>query len=205
MPRHHFAVSRSIVAAGLIIVATGCASGGSGASFVPPSRPAEFSLASIPWGIAPDSVTSLIGPLGYNYNKADEDGDLWYDGILYRTPTRVYAFISQQKLVKFRVVIHTPDEKAITTYQSARAELVKQYGQPRETVEEYDAPYTKGDNKQQRAFKEKKATMRTYWLPKGSRTAHVSIAVSSDLTVLVDYESAAWDKESLRRRKARGE
>jgi hypothetical protein len=167
---------------------------------VPPSRPAEFSLASIPWGIAADSVTALMEPLGYNYNKADGDGDLWYDGILYRTPTRVYAFMSQQKLVKFRVLITTPDEKAIATYQSARAELIKRYGEPRETVEEYEAPYAKGDNKQLKAFKEKKATMRTYWLPKGSRTSHVAIAVGNNLTVVVDYESAAWNKESVRRR-----
>ncbi len=201
MPRHWFTLTRAHVALALVIATTGCASGSSSASFVPPSRPAEFSLSSIPWGIVQDSVTALIEPLGYNYNKADEDGDLWYDGILYRAPTRVYAFMGpQKKLVKFRVVIHTADEKAITTYQSARAELVRQYGQPRETVEEYDAPYKKGDNNYIKAFKAKKAVMRTYWLPKGTRTPHVSIAVSSNLTVLIDYESAAWDKESLRRR-----
>jgi hypothetical protein len=200
MPRHLFVVSRAHVALGVLIAAMGCASSGSSPSFVPPSRPAEFSLAGIPWGIAPDSVTALIGPLGYNYNKADDDGDLWYDGMLYRAPTRVFAFMGQQKLVKFRVIIHTADEKAIATYQNARAELVKQYGQPRETVEEYDAPYAKGDNKQLKAFKAKKATMRTYWLPKGSRTSHISISVTNNLTVLVDYESAAWDKESVRRR-----
>ena len=203
MPRQLFAVSRAYAALGLLIAAAGCASGGSrSAAFVPPSRPAEFSLAGIPWGIGADSLTALISPLGYNYNKADDDGDLWYDGILYRTPTRVYAFMSNQKLVKFRVVIHTPDEKAIATYNSARAELVKQYGQPRETLEEYEAPYAKGDNKHVKAFKDKKATMRTYWLPKGSRTSHVAVSVASNLTVFVDYESAAWDKESVRRRQS---
>lgn len=205
MPRPFFVVSRAHVALGFLVAAMGCASGGSSKpTFVPPSRPAEFSLAGIPWGIAPDSVTALIGPLGYNYNKADEDGDLWYDGILYRAPTRVFAFIAQQKLIKFRVIIHTPDEKAITTYQNARAELVRMYGQPRETVEEYEAPYAKGDNKREKAFKDKKATMRTYWLPKGSRTSHVAIEVTNNLTVLVDYESAAWDKESVRRRQSGG-
>ena len=202
MSRHLSVVSRAHVALGLLLTTIGCASGSSSPAFVPPSRPAEFSLAGIPWGIAPDSVSALITPLGYNYNKADEDGDLWYDGILYRAPTRVFAFIGpEKKLVKLRVVIHTPDERAITAYQNARAELVKQYGQPKETVEEYEAPYAKGDNKQEKAFKDKKATMRTYWLPKGSRTTHVSVSVTSNLTVVVDYESAAWDKESLRRRR----
>jgi hypothetical protein len=204
MSSHLVVLPRTHVTLGLLIAALGCSSGSSSASFVPPSRPAEFSLSGIPWGIAPDSVTALIEPLGYNYNKADGDGDLWYDAMLYRTPTRVYAFIGQQKLVKFRVVIHTPDEKAIATYQNARAELIRQYGQPRETVEEYEAPFAKGDNKYIKAFKAKKAIMRTYWLPKGNRTSHVAIAVSSDLTVLIDYESAAWDRESKRRRQSGG-
>jgi hypothetical protein len=146
-------------------------------------------------------VTALVTPRGYNYNKADNDGDLWYDGVLYRAPTRIYAFMAQQqKLVKFRVLINTPDANAVTTYQNARAELVKQYGQPRETIEEYEAPYAKGDNKQIQAFKDKKATMRTYWLPTGSRTSRVSIGVTPQLTVIVDYESSAWDRESVRRR-----
>lgn len=202
MARHLFVVSRAHAALALLVATLGCAGGSSSASFVPPSRPAEFSLSSIPWGIAADSVTALIEPLGYNYNKADEDGDLWYDAMLYRAPTRVYAFMGQQKLVKLRVVIHTADEKAISTYQNARQELIKQYGQPRETVEEYEPPYRKGDNKEIKAFRAKKAFMRTYWLPKGTRTPHVAIAVSSDLTVLIDYESAAWDKENKRRRQA---
>ena len=204
MPRHLFAVSRACVALGFLITAIGCASGSSrSAAFVPPSRPAEFSLAGIPWGIAADSVTEHVAPLGYNYNKTDEDGDLLYDGLLYRVPTRIFAFMGQQKLVKFRMVIYTPDERAIATYQNARTELVKQYGQPRETVEEYEAPYNKGDAKQQlKAFKDKKATMRTDWLPKGTRTPHVAIFVTSNLTVVVDYESAAWDKESVRRRQS---
>jgi hypothetical protein len=200
MPRLVSAVSRACIALGVLVAAWGCASGG--ASFVPPSRPAEFSLAGIPWGISADSLTELMTPRGYNYNKADDEGDLWFDGILYRTPTRVYAFMGQQKLVKFRVIINTPDENAITMYRNARAELVKQYGQPKETIEEYEAPYAKGDNKQLRAFKDKKAMMRTYWLPTGggSRTSLVAVEVTNNLAVLVDYETSAWDRESVRRR-----
>jgi hypothetical protein len=201
MHRHLLAASRPCVALGLLLAVAGCASSSSGASFVPPSRPAEFSLAGIPWGIVPDSVTELIATRGYNYNKTDDDGDLWYDGMLFHMPTRVYAFMAQQKLVKFRVVINTPDENAISMYQHARAELVKQYGQPKETLEEYQAPYAKGDGKYIKAFREKKATMHSYWLP-GGRTSHVSVGVSNELAVVVDYEGAPWDKESVRRRKA---
>ncbi|HEY2067480.1 MAG TPA: hypothetical protein VGG84_16105 [Gemmatimonadaceae bacterium] len=192
------AFSRVCLALGLI--AAGACATGHGNSFVPPSRPAEFSLTGIPWGISADSVTELMSPRGYNYNKTDDDGDLWYDGVLYRTATRVYAFMGQQKLTKFRMVINTPDEEAVATYQKVRAELIRQYGQPKETVEEYEPPYTKGDARLINAFKEKKAAMRTYWLPTGTRTSLVAVAVSNNLAVVVDYETTAWDKESVRRR-----
>jgi hypothetical protein len=200
---HHSAraFSRACVALGLVAVSACATSHGN--SFVPPSRPAEFSLAGIPWGIAADSVTELMSPRGYNYNKTDDDGDLWFDGVLYRTATRVYAFMGQQRLVKFRMVINTPDEDAVGTYQKVRAELIRQYGQPKETVEEFEAPYTKGDGRIANAFKDKKAAMRTYWLPSGTRTSLVAVAVSTNLAVVVDYETPAWDKESVRRRQSR--
>ena len=201
MFRHPSAVTRAYAALALAAVAViGCAGGSRSAPFVPPSRPAEFSLAGIPWGISADSLTELMGPRGYNYNKTDGEGDMLFDGVLFRTPTRIFAFMAQQKLTKFRVVMNTPDEKAIAMYQQTRAELVKQYGPPKETMEEYEPPYAKGDGKQQQAFRDKKALLRTYWLPSGSRTTLVSVQVSSNLAVLVDYESAAWDRESVRRR-----
>lgn len=188
---------------GLLVATTGCASSGGGNDvFVPPARPAEFSLAGIPWGISADSTTALISPRGYNYNKTDEDGDLWYDGMVYRTPTRIYGFMAGDQLVRFRMVLITPDETAITTYATARAELVKQFGVPKETIEEYEAPYARGDEKQIEAFRAEKATMRTYWLPASGPMSLVSIQVSEDLTVFVDYESAAWNKEMVRRRQA---
>lgn len=196
------ALSRALTAVAVVVATSACMPSGPAASFVPPSRPADFSLADVPWGISADSVASLVSPRGYNYNRTDKDGDLWFDGVLYRSPTRVFAFMAQQKLTKFRVLISTPDERAIPVYQAARAELIRIYGQPRETIEEYEAPYTKGDNKQLDAFRDKKAVMRTYWIPSGSRTALVAVAVTDKLAVVVDYEGSAWNKESVRRRQA---
>ena len=203
-------MSRSSLTAGLLarlapaalaLLVSACATGG--AAFVPPSRPAEFSLAGVPWNIRPDSVTALIEPRGYNFNRVDEDGDMWFDGVLLRSPTRLYAFIAEEKLVKFRVFINTADEDAMATYQEARAELVKQYGQPKATTEEYKAPYKKGDGKEQEAVRAKKATIETYWLPgASSRMSYVAIRVNADLTVTIDYEGPAWERESVRRRTA---
>lgn len=198
MPRQPAAVVRARAAlCALFIVLSACASGRS--TFVPPSRPAEFSMTGIPWGISPDSMEAAMEARGYNLNKVDGDGDLMFDGVLNRTATRVFAFMSQQKLVKIRMVMLTKDEDAFTAYNRARAELTRQFGQPKETIEEYVAPYTKGDGKQVKAFKAGKGTMRTDWLP-GTRTAHVKVEIMDPLVVVVDYEGNAWEKESLRRR-----
>jgi hypothetical protein len=187
---------------GIVLFIAACASGGS--SFLPPSRPAEFSLAGVSWGIPADSVTALIEPRGYNFNRVDEDGDMWFDGMLFRSPTRIYAFMSDDKLVKFRVFISTPDEAAVAAYHEARAELVKQFGPPKATVEQYQAPYRKGDERQLEAIRSGKATLETYWLPgANARMSHVSVSVTDELVVVVDYEGPTWERESLRRRKAR--
>jgi hypothetical protein len=184
-----------------VAILAACAS--AGPEFIPPTRPAEFSLAGIPWDIRPDSVTKLIEPRGYNLNRVDEDGDMWFDGMLFRTPTRIYAFIGDQKLVRFRMLINTPDEASIAMYNQVRAELVKQYGQPKETIEEYGAPYRKGDSKELEALRAGKAVMETYWNPGSqSRVSHVSVTITDDLQVVVDYDGPTWERESVRRRKA---
>ena len=213
--------TRLTVAALLLLAGVaGCTGGGaSRTNFLPPSRPAQFSLGGVPWGIAADSVTTLIEPRGYHFNSVDSDGDLWFDGVLYRSATRVYAFMAPEqrvagkpgaapaaapggKLVKFRVLINTADEDALRVYEAARAELVKQYGAPKETEEEYQAPYRRGDGKQLAAIRAGKANLRTYWLPSDrARTQHVSVSVTDRLTVVVDYEGPAWERESVRRRR----
>jgi hypothetical protein len=183
-----------------LVILSACASGARN-TFVPPSRPAQFSLAGIPWGISADSVKALIEPRGYNFNRIDEDGDLWFDGVLNRVPTRIFAFMADQKLVKLRMLQITPDSAALPTYATTRAELVREYGAPKETIEEYAAPYKKGDKKQLSAILAGKATIKTEWLPAaGSRMVYVAAEVTEKAVVTVDYEGRSWERESVRRR-----
>jgi hypothetical protein len=185
-----------------LALTSACAPRAKGIPFLPPSRPAEFSLAAIPWGIRGDSVQTLMEPRGYNFNSVDSDGDLVFDGMLMRMPTRVYGFMAEERLVKFRVAMMTPDEDAIPTYERARAELAKRYGAPKETIEEYDAPYRKGDGRAQEAVAKGKATMRSHWIVgQGARQQHVAIAVTDRLTVMIDYDGPNWERESVRRRR----
>jgi hypothetical protein len=161
-------------------------------------------MTGIAWGISIDSVKALIEPRGYNFNRVDEDADLWFDGVLNRVPTRIFAFMADQKLVKLRMLIITPDSAALPTYQTTRAELVKQFGSPKETIEEYESPFKKGDRKELDAVRSGKATIRTYWLPPASaRVSHVAVEVTDKAVVTVDYEGPAWERESVRRRQQR--
>lgn len=185
-------------------LATGCVPPGSGAqaNFIPPTRPAQFSMAGIPWGISRDSVKSVVEPRGYNYNRTDEDGDLWFDGMLLNTPTRVFAYMAGDSLVKLRVRLVTEDANAFPVYDKARAELVKLYGKPQESTAEFAPGYARGKNEQQ-AVSEGKAVVNSHWLiGSGSRQSHVGIYIERDLVVVVDYEGPAWNREYVRRRRA---
>lgn len=199
--RHSALLSHSrarLVAACLAVASLGgCMTGRT--QFLPPTRPAEFSLAGVPWGVRRDSVTSFIEPRGYNFNRTDNDGDMWFDGVLYGKPTRIYAFMASEQLVKLRVFISTPDDSALAVYQRARAELIRQYGVPKESVERYDAAYARGPK--EKAIRAKKGVVLSYWIPKGS-TRFVSVEVTPELAVIVDYDGPAWEREALRRRKS---
>ena len=211
-PARRLAFLLLAVPAALTACASGATSGSRMPEFLPPSRPAQFSFGGIPWGIRGDSVTALVEPRGYNFNSPDADGDLLYDGVLLRTPTRVLAFLTpEQRLVKFRVVMITPDEQALAVYRAARAELVKQYGAPREVAE--SAPVAGADAKADAkrnaralaAIKQGKARQEAHWLVgDGMRQSHVAIGITERLVVSVDYEGPAWDREKLRRHRARG-
>lgn len=184
-------------------LATGCVPPGSSAqaNFIPPTRPAQFSMVGIPWGISRDSVKSVVEPRGYNYNRTDEDGDLWFDGMLLNTPTRVFAYMAGDSLVKLRVRLVTEDANAFPVYDKARAELVKLYGKPQESTSEFAPGYALGKNEQQ-AISEGKAVVNSHWLiGSGRRQSHVGIYIERDLVVVVDYEGPAWNREYVRRRR----
>ena len=63
-------------------------------------------------------------------------------------------------------------------------ELVKRFGQPGETVEEYAAPYKKGDQKQLKAILAGKANIRTTWVPAtSSRTSFAAVEITEKAVV----------------------
>lgn len=159
-------------------------------------------MVGMPWSISRDSTAALIEPRGYNYNSTDADGDMWFDGVLLNTPTRLFAFMAGDSLVKVRLRLITADENALTVFARAKAELVKLYGQPTESSEEFSPPYAKGKN-EEAAVKAGKATINAHWtVGTGRRQTHVSLFVPKELVVVIDYDGPAWNREYLKRRRA---
>ena len=159
-------------------------------------------MAGIPWAISRDSATTLIEPRGYNYNSTDADGDMWFDGVLMNTPTRVFAYMAQDSLVRLRVRMITTDENALATYARVRAELVRQYGRPYESSEEYHAPYTKGSNPVE-AVQAGKAVINSHWkVGSGRRQTHITVQVPRELVVVIDYDGPNWNREFVRRQRS---
>lgn len=198
----HF--SRRATNASLTILAAlslgACASAASAPKFVPPTRPAQFSMTGVAWQVGRDSLTALLEDRGYNYNSTDKDGDMWFDGVLLGTPARLFAFMAGDSLVKMRIRLVTADEDALPVYAKARAELLKLYGAPSESAREFAAPYAKGGN-EEAAVKQGKAKINTHWLiGTGRRQSHVAIEVQRDLVVVIDYEGPGWNREYLKRR-----
>lgn len=204
---HHNTTHHGTRLLGLALATTlviGCVPAGRSAqaNFIPPTRPAQFSMVGIPWGIPGDSVKGAVEPRGYNYNRTDEDGDMWFDGMLLNTPTRVFAYMAGDSLVKLRVRLVTEDANAFAVYDKARAELVKLYGKPQESTSEFAPGYARGKNEQQ-AISEGKAVVNSHWIiGSGKRQSHVGIYIERDLVVVVDYEGPSWNREYLRRRRA---
>lgn len=204
-PASLLSARRGVLAAVLVGVSlTGCATATAtarGPEFMPPTRPADFSMAGIPWNVSRDSTTRLIEPRGYNYNSTDEDGDMWFDGVLMNTPTRLFAFMASDSLVKVRVRMITSDEQALPMYDKAYAELVRQYGKPREATREFQAPYAAGKGEME-AVRNGKATINAHWIVgTGRRETHIAIYMVPELVVVMDYEGPSWNKEYLKRRR----
>lgn len=156
-------------------------------------------MAGIPWGIGRDSIAAVMESRGYNLNRTDDDGDMWFDGMLRGIPTRVFAFMASDSLVKLRMRVITRDEQALAMYDTLRSELIKQYGAPEESARAFQPPYAKGKGEQD-AVRAGKASIRSHWLTgSGSRKSHVAVRVERELVVVIDHEGPSWNREYRRR------
>jgi hypothetical protein len=186
------------VAAGLLLSAAAAPTLARSAPAV--AGPRAYLFADIAFGTNAEKVTELLEKRGYRFKGVDEDGDYEYMGRMMGAPTRVYAYMADKKLVRVNVLVATEDEDARETYARMRETMIAKYGQPTQSVEEYDRPYKAGDGREDEAVKKGAARIWTMWTSgKKPNLARVAIGVTEELAVRVIYDSPEWRREDQRR------
>jgi hypothetical protein len=159
-----------------------------------------YRFADVPWAARAETVREAMVKQGFQFAKNTENGDLLFDGRLFNQTTQVAAVMSKNgDLVKWVVMLLTPDNHAIDTYRDLREGLIKTYGPPHDDFEFYQTPYRKSDGYEVTAIKVGKGHLASYW-SKDSDGSMLSIEVTEALNVYVGYESAAFHDENARRK-----
>ncbi len=160
-------------------------------------------FADLAWGTSRETAKETLVAKGYSFVKEDSDHDLEFRNAILGQSAVVYLmFGAGGELVKAYVVLATPDEQARGVYQEMVGILSKKYGEPSRRVENYEAPYHKGDGLEDQAIKLGKASLATVWSPDPEENYGIVCGVTNELAVGVSYESRAWHAEYQRRSRA---
>ncbi|HET7583484.1 MAG TPA: hypothetical protein VFK13_01165 [Gemmatimonadaceae bacterium] len=157
-------------------------------------------FADLAWGSSRDSAKSALVAKGYTFVEEDSDHDLQFRTTVLQQLTAVYLMFNPHgELVKVYVVLATPDAAARGVYKQMVDVLSDKYGDPTMRVENFEAPYQKGDGSEDEAIKAGKATLATIWTPKAKVGYGISCRVTVNLAVGVSYEPSTWHEEFERR------
>ena len=151
-------------------------------------------FAEVPWGSDAAVIKEKMQQAGFAFDQIDEDGDLVFTGSVMNTDTKVYALMTPKGVHKIIVNIMTPDEQAFATYDLMRANLIKKYGEPTESIRTFESPYFEGDGFEQTAVKTGQAKIVSYWVNESdpARASGFMVELTDRLTVHVTYESPEW-------------
>ncbi len=160
----------------------------------PLSRAESPTFADIRWGANADEVRKQLTSKGFIPGATDKDGDFKFEGSLVGYKAQGLAFFAGTKIVKVTVRLITPDNKAISAYQSMKDILSKKYGAPSNDFSIFKRPYYDGDGYEEQAIRLGKATISSYW------ASALGLEIHESLTVQMNYESDAWEGEYARRK-----
>lgn len=166
-----------------------------------PPAEGHYQFANIPWG-SPDSVvTARLDDAGFTFTQKDEDGDLWYEGILKGQKTDVIAFMTPERRVAYIVLnLETADDDAIPMFRKIRdGVLTTRYGAPAANT---DTLQSSADSVQEQSIRDGEGTLATVWgNPDGDD--YLGIMITDNLTVRIEYCSPLWTAENARRESLR--
>ena len=167
-------------------------------------------LGGLEFGSKPEKVAATLSELGLAISTKPQDKrfpfDQMFEGKLNGRTVRVTAwFDPQASLEKMSVVFLTADTECLEFYRRFKQYLISEHGQTRVDVEHWKEPYDGGYHvgHEESAIRSDKAFIAATWdtADDGSDDGGIALTVSSDLTVLLSFESSHWGSESKRRKK----
>jgi hypothetical protein len=159
----------------------------------------EPRFADLPWGSSVAAVEKAVTALGLKMEKKSDEGDAQSFGKLFDHEAVVMTLMSPKGLVKVHVAIAPPGSEAVGLYRRIVAGVTPKYGTPKESVETYVEPFSKGDGMEELALRAGKAKFKSVWVAPG--TSGMILEINKDLLITLVYESAEWSDESERRTK----
>jgi hypothetical protein len=154
-----------------------------------------ITFAGIRWGTPADSVAVALARLGYSRITKTADGDLEFQGAaLLGHPTLGHAGIARGVLAKVSIELLVDSIDARSTYKSLRDALIKENGAPDDTIETVNATND--------SLRTGGASLFLVWGgPRHKSQSTMTLEVTPELTVAIEYEWAMWAVEVERRRR----
>jgi hypothetical protein len=165
-----------------------------------------IAFAGVPWGATVASVTDVMAERGFRLDKVDDAGDLQFTGTVLGEESIVFAlFNAERELVKWSVVLVTPDDRTLSRYRELKAQLTERYGDPFGEIEEWTFPYDGGDHvgREALAIRRGKADLMAGWQTPGTSFPSVVVEVTDGMTVRASYEGPGWKAEAEHRQAKR--
>jgi hypothetical protein len=165
-----------------------------------------IAFAGVAWGSAVDSVRKVMIERGFTLDKVDEAGDLQFTGTVLGEQSIVFAlFNTERELVKWSVVLVTPDDRTLARYRELKTQLTERYGDPFGELEEWKFPYDGGDHvgHEEMAIRRGKAELMAGWQTPVTSFPSVVIEVTDGMTVRASYEGPGWKAEADHRQAKR--
>lgn len=163
------------------------------------AAPAEPRFADLPWGSSAAAVDKAVTALGLKAEKKSDEGDTQYFGKLFDHEAVVITKMSPKGLMKVHVAIAPPGSDVVALYRRIVSGVTPKYGTPKESVETYVEPFSKGDGMEELALRTGKAKFKSLWVAPG--TSGVLLEINENLLITLVYESAGWAEEGERRTK----
>jgi hypothetical protein len=176
-----------------------------------------YNFAGLKWLTSEAETESFLSLKGYQYlgkctdlykdcNKHDSNTQYYSGQVLEKDARIVVNFNSEGEAVNVYVEIKSNANEVVSRYLGGVKILKKKYGEPFESIEEYDAPYSSSSMAE--ALEIGKADISTSWFTEDDpqkRYEGLSIYLSRKLTLWITYSSQFWDAEYDRRNKGGGD